>query len=173
MKDIWKASKESDPHILQYKDLYDRFITYPKVETKYVHGHGDFHLRNILIHGSGDVLLIDFSDADRLPASYDPATLDVALAFDIPAQFSAEAAVSDAQRLNFYGPPLLQERAVADPSHRIGAILALRNHIRSSVSEVEYQLAIVGRLMWWARWRKSPIAYRCASRILESIGPGA
>jgi hypothetical protein len=109
----------------------------------------------------------------RHPASYDPATLDVALAFDIPEQFVADAGVSDEQRLELYRPALLEARAITNPSRRISAILALRDHVRDSVSEVEYQLAVAGRLIWWAKWRDSQIAYRCASRILASLGSGA
>jgi hypothetical protein len=126
-----------------------------------------------LIHETGEVLLIDFSESDRLPASYDPATLDVALAFDIPDQLAAEASVSDAQRLELYSLPLLEGRATDDPNYRIAGVLALRNQIRESVSEIEYELAIAARLMWWARWRKSQLAYRCASRIVKSLSPGA
>ena len=172
MRDIWAATRKNDTQVLRYNELYDRFMSHAKVKAQYVHAHGDLHLRNILIHESGEVLLIDFSESDRLPSSYDPATLDVALAFDIPEQL-ADAGVSDAQRLELYRLPLLKGRAVGDPNHRIAGVLALRNQIRESVSETEYQLSIAARLMWWARFRNSQVAYRCASGIISALDPGA
>jgi len=173
MKKIWAATQENDAQVLKHNELYERFMSHDKVSAQYVQAHGDLHLRNILIHETGEVLLIDFSESDRLPASYDPATLDVALAFDIPDQLAAEASVSDAQRLELYSLPLLEGRATDDPNFRIAGVLVLRNQIRESVSEIEYELAIAARLMWWARWRKSQLAYRCASRIVNSFSPGA
>jgi hypothetical protein len=175
LKDIWAATRKNDAQVLKYSELYDRLMSHVKIRTQYVLGHGDLHLRNVLIHESGEVLLIDFSEADRLPWSYDPATLDVALAFDIPEPFAGEAGVTDEQRFELYRLPLLEERALADPNHRITAILALRSWVRGSASEVEleYELAVAGRLIWWAKWRNSQIAYRCASRILAALRPRA
>ncbi len=173
IKDIWAETCKADVSVLRYNQLYDRFIAHAPVDVQQVDAHGDLHLRNIFVHDrTADVLLIDFSKSSQAPASYDPATLDVSLAFDIPEHQAAGAGVSDEERLELYRPPLLAVRPMENPSHRIAAIFALRRKIRDSVSELEYQLAIAGCLIWQA-WRRSNVtAYRCASRILAGLGSG-
>ena len=136
IKEIWAETRKAAADVLKYDQLYGLFISHVPVDVQQVDAHGDLHLRNIFVHDkSGDVLLIDFGKSSPAPASYDPATLDVSLAFDIPEHQAAAAGVSDEQRLELYRPPLLEARPLENAGHRIAAILALRRKIRDSVSK--------------------------------------
>lgn len=176
LKGVWTKVREIDPDVLSPEKLLESFVSHPAIEVMQVESHGDLHLRNIFVHedadqkGCQDVLLIDFARWTQAPASYDPAILDAALAFDAP---SGEAArVSDDQLLELYRPPLLEVGPMESANNRVAAIIALRGKIRGTVSEVEYQLAVVGWLLFHAK-RGSVTAYRCASRILQSLSSGA
>ncbi len=175
IKKIWAEAVKIHTEVLEYKELYRRFISHAPVDgVLQVDSHGDLHLRNIIVLDRPlDVLLIDFSNSSQAPASYDPATLDVSLVFDIPEHQAAQASVSDEQRLEIFRPPLLEARPMEKPTHRIAAILELRRKIRDSVSELEYQHAIAGWLIWQAWIRENLTAYRCASRILAGLGSGS
>jgi hypothetical protein len=172
LEEIWGEARKGDEDVLSPEQIYARLISHPKVDVYIVHSHGDLHLRNILIHETGEVLLIDFSRSAAAPASYDPSTLDVSLAFDIPKHLVLGAGITDTRRLELYTPPLLREYPFGKASHRTAAILTLRNMVRELVSEAEYELAVAGWLIWHAKNRKSQIAYRCASRILADLGQG-
>jgi CheY-like chemotaxis protein len=52
-----------------------------RVETHCCSQHGDMHLLNVLVSGDGDMVLIDFARAMEAPASFDPLTLELGVAF--------------------------------------------------------------------------------------------
>ena len=173
LKTVWKQARKTDEEVLKYDDLYQRFVSYPKVSVRQVDVHGDLHLRNILVHEkSGDILLIDFSSAGVAPASYDPATLDVSLAFDNAEDAPAGSRLSDGPCLDLYRTPLLGRPVLEGVPRRIAAILELRRQIQETATELEYELAVTGWLIWQAWRRRNATAYRCASRIVAGLGSG-
>jgi hypothetical protein len=52
-----------------------------QVEAHCCSQHGDLHLLNALVSNDGEVVLIDFARAMDAPASLDPVTLELGLAF--------------------------------------------------------------------------------------------
>jgi hypothetical protein len=171
LDESWLQARQRNDGILANGDLLDRFLATPAIEVRQVLAHGDLHLRNIFIdRTNSDIILIDFRKSNEAPASRDPATLDVSLAFDIPNGAPIAARVSDEQRLLIYNPPLLGKAIEGPRPRRVAAILEIRKRIPDMVGEQEYQLAIAGCLIWQAWKRRNWNAYSCASQILSKWG---
>ncbi len=166
----WRRAHKDEPEILPPHDLLGRLLGQPLIRIRKVQAHGDLHLRNIFVRqNSADVVLIDFRKTSELPASIDPATLDTSFGFDIP-RVSPDNSLVPELLFELYKPPLLGRPFMLHVgNHRAEAIQHVRRQISDSVTELEYQLAVSSYLLWHAWWKRNPIAYRCASRILSAL----
>lgn len=62
-------------------DIDWRSIESRSFEVRVGPQHGDLHGKNLLVDGSGRVILIDFGDVDRRPLGLDPVVLELSLFF--------------------------------------------------------------------------------------------
>jgi len=151
------AKKETLTGILTPNALLQRLYATPKVKCRVGHAHGDLHARNVFVRdNSTEVVLIDFATWHQpSPMSRDPATLDVALAFDIwddgKTAFDVKP-LSQGKLEELYSAPLLCPPRKHCESFRDQAIIRLRIEAASDCSEDEYKSAIICCLLRFARF---------------------
>jgi len=143
----------------------------PKTRVRACRAHGDLHLRNIFVRQfSGEAMLIDFARCTgQAPSTFDPSTLDVALAFDLPSgqpNFTLEALG------RLYSVPLLGTKHLVSGryKHRLAAIKQVRKRAAELVVDTrEYDISVACRLLWFSRKFKNPTTYFCANRIVKDL----
>jgi len=142
---------------LKPKTLLQKLYKARKVECRLAHAHGDLHARNVFVRdNSAEVVLIDFATWQQLsPLSRDPATLDVALAFDVwddgkDQKDVTPLSVSKIEQI--YSPPLLCPPRRPFESHREQAISRLRIEATSDCCEEEYRNSIICCLLRFSRF---------------------
>ena len=168
---------------LKPETLLQKLYKARKVECRLAHAHGDLHARNIFVRdNSAEVVLIDFATWQQLsPLSRDPATLDVALAFDVWDEGKDQkdvAPLSVSKIEQMYSPPLLCPPRRPYEGHRDQAITRLRIEATSDCSEEEYRHSIICCLLRFARFKPKgsvvhmervnklrAVAYHHASRL--------
>lgn len=146
-----ECAKQINPAVPSPDALYKQLSDLPAIAYGECLGHGDLNSRNAFVRASGlDVVLIDFSHVDRMPASRDPSRLEVSLAFDTGDR--KIGFLRDDQLEQLYTAPLLPAASMETRDGRIAAIRQLRTqvggeHVRSD----EYELMTSCHLLRFAR----------------------
>lgn len=181
--------------VLDPCDLFKLLRDIPPTDYHDCWGHGDLNARNAFVRSGGaDVVLIDFSHVSFMPASRDPARLEVCLAFDIAAH--NREFIDDCTLRELYRQPIIPcEPTRGQSDGRLAAIRQIRCHVAGEgISRSEYEVSVAVHLLRYAReasieqpntaieiagavgsdeeLRLRRTAYVCASEILRRHGSG-
>jgi hypothetical protein len=153
------AARAVDAALPLPSELMKAVSAIPKTRVVMCQAHGDLHCRNIFVRrNSTDVILIDFASCRYVcPSARDPATLDVALTFDVrdrAGKFLPEQALRA-----LYKSPLLPPGAAQRGDSRVEAVRQVRVQVSGEgISEVEYALTVAFHLLRFARFPTPPDA---------------
>lgn len=186
LEPAYRQAKERAPGRLESPaQLLTRLFSAPPIRCKLCISHGDLHARNIFVrHNSLDVILIDYAKVHPAsPMSRDPATLDVALGFDVCDDKKPHIVpLPEKALLRLYTSPLFAYKHTGAATHRVEAIGRVRTEARTHCSPEEYDLSVACCLLRFARLpppagskmasqinRLRGLAYTCAARITRSV----
>jgi hypothetical protein len=182
-------ARELEPSIIDFPDLRNKFLSLPDFKHRLGVVHGDLHTGNLLVAGgSTDVLLIDFASIQQdLPLAFDPACLEVSIAFcpkDQASELKRKLPSEDRDwLLHAYTYPLhpadLPFRS-GSQQHVAEAVRAIRAEARKAeTSPIPYALAVGAYLLRYASYQDHAalscraFAYALASRLVVSAAIAA
>jgi len=136
----------------------------PPVDYARCLSHGDLHHGNVFVRqNTTEIVLIDFARSKELPSSFDPAELEVSLAFRRSPQ--ALDGVTDDLLLALYRRPLYGQCSVPTTASRGLAIQQVRLQAAALASAEEYSLAVGIQLLWHAQKQRA-LAYELADQVI-------
>ena len=169
LKDAYSCASATYGDVTEPSGLLSDMAACRQENVEFAMSHGDLHAKNIFIlENTMQAVLIDFAHAKRRPLSFDPASLEAAIALGVTGELESLDTL--------YSPPLLAAgRTVNEEDVRFEAVRRIRREAALDCSSEEYDFTVACEFLWLSTVlvarepTKAAKAYQLACRIIRHL----